>query len=479
MNQTQALAVVCDLALSIGRENTLDALLGNALQRFLFHSGCPVGMVLKRCDEVDWLVCKVVGDHVLARQCDQTMTLPTELQREGHYTVTTLLRLPTVRHYGYALRLEIDDEYLLLLLSEQAVSHSLPLCQIFKPVLGNLGQAIRLCRDSEQLAARREQELRSMRRFNESLLHAIPIPVFYKDMSLRFIACNPAFSSLLDLDISDIRGRTAGELWPDACSQPLIAQEQLLLSQGVAQQRECQVCNRAGDKRKIIYFCDLFYDPRGQRAGLIGAFVDITEIRDGEARQRELLADSVSALSTAMLHRDRSTAGHEQRVSDLAIAIGKAMNLDADRLEGLKLAAMVHDIGLIQVPAEIITRPRRLSECEFALIKLHSEAGYDILKDIHFPWPLADIALQHHENIDGSGYPHGLKGDEILLEARIIRVADSIDAMLSHRPFRRCYTLDHALSELCRYKGSRYDPQVVDVCQALFAAGFSFNDRME
>jgi putative nucleotidyltransferase with HDIG domain len=191
----------------------------------------------------------------------------------------------------------------------------------------------------------------------------------------------------------------------------------------------------------------------------------------------ELLRQTVAALSSAMLHRDPTTANHQKNVAKLSVAIGKILGLDAQRLEGLQLAALVHDIGQIQIPAEIMARARKLSNEEFELIKMHSEAGYAILYDIPFPWPIAEIVYQHHENLDGSGYPRQLTNDEIMLEAKIIRVADSMEAMLSHRPFRRAYDKEFAFVELHKFSGKYYDPDVLDACFRLFKEhNFSFSE---
>lgn len=197
---------------------------------------------------------------------------------------------------------------------------------------------------------------------------------------------------------------------------------------------------------------------------------DITERKRVERqlaeRGRELnqaLVQAVGALSSVMVHRDITVAGHETRVRDLALRIGRELGLDDNRLEGLALAAMVHDIGQIQVPTEIINRPRALIPEERALVELHPEAGYDILKDITFPWPVAELVRQHHENFDGSGYPRGLAGDAILLEARILRVADAVEAMLAHRPFRRAWPREHVIAELRQGAGSWFDPRVAAI----------------
>jgi len=156
------------------------------------------------------------------------------------------------------------------------------------------------------------------------------------------------------------------------------------------------------------------------------------------------------------------------RAAELAAAIGAELGFDEARIEGLKLAALVHDIGKIQVPAEILMRPRNLSNEEFGLVQLHAENGYQILKDVAFPWPLAEIVHQHHENFDGGGYPRGLAGEQILLEARIVRVVDSVESMLTHQPYRRAYDVEHAVASLQSGKNTLYDPNVVDVCLRIF-----------
>lgn len=209
-------------------------------------------------------------------------------------------------------------------------------------------------------------------------------------------------------------------------------------------------------------------------AKLASALSDLEEaqlvVERKNAALQEMFRQTISALTTAMAHRDLTTAGHEQQVCDLAVAIGRELGFDEFRLEGLSVAAMVHDVGQMQIPAEILTRPRRLSPEELDLVKMHVESSYQILEKIPFPWPVAEIVYQHHENMDGSGYPRGLSGDQILLEARIIRVADSMEAMLSHRPFRRALPIEKALAQLEAGKGMHYDPAVVDVCTRIIRA---------
>lgn len=166
--------------------------------------------------------------------------------------------------------------------------------------------------------------------------------------------------------------------------------------------------------------------------------------------------------------RDPYTAGHEERVAKISVAIGKEMGLDEHRLEGLKVGGHLHDLGKMSIPVEILSKPTHLTPFEFELIKQHPQAGYDVLKDVGFPWPVDIIALQHHERIDGSGYPNGLKGDEISLEARIIAVADVVESMSSHRPYRPSLGIERALAEIERGRGTIYDAVVVDNCLRLF-----------
>ena len=187
-------------------------------------------------------------------------------------------------------------------------------------------------------------------------------------------------------------------------------------------------------------------------------------------------SETLQAMAMIVEMRDPYTAGHQQRVAQLACAIAKEMGLTEDEITGLRLAGLIHDIGKVRVPAEILTNPNRLSEAEFSMIKLHPSLGYDVLKNIDLPWPVAQIIHQHHERIDGSGYPLGLSGEEILIEARILAVADVVEAISSHRPYRPALGLDYALKEITKNKGKLYDPTAVNTCLRLFRElGFEFN----
>jgi putative nucleotidyltransferase with HDIG domain len=175
--------------------------------------------------------------------------------------------------------------------------------------------------------------------------------------------------------------------------------------------------------------------------------------------------------------RDPYTSGHQQRVADLARAIAHRMGLDPDRIEGIHAAGILHDIGKLTIPAEILTKPAKLNELEYSLVKVHPQTGYDILKGIEFPWPLPEMVLQHHERLDGSGYPQGLSGEDIMLEARILTVADVVEAMSSFRPYRAALGMDEALAEIRKGAGTLYDERVVAACIEVVEGGFDLEAK--
>ncbi len=192
------------------------------------------------------------------------------------------------------------------------------------------------------------------------------------------------------------------------------------------------------------------------------------KLLESEKKLRTSLLDSIMAIASMVEMRDPYTAGHQRRVAQIAVAIAKQLQLPDNQIEGIHLAAIVHDVGKIKVPAEILCKPGSLTVNEYNLIKEHPQTGYDILKSIDYPWAIADIVLQHHERLNGSGYPNGLIGDEILLEAQIIAVADVVESMMSHRPYRAGLGLDRGLAEITSKKDSFFNSDVVDVCLKLF-----------
>ena len=210
-------------------------------------------------------------------------------------------------------------------------------------------------------------------------------------------------------------------------------------------------------------------------ASEMGILRDITRRKKAEEKLKKSLetlqntfVKTIDALVSALERRDPYTAGHQKRVAYLVCEIAEEMGLSKGKIEGIRMAGSVHDIGKIQIPTEILIKPEHLSDIELIMIKMHPQVGYDILKEIDFPYPVARIILQHHERIDGSGYPEGLSGDKILLETRILAVADVIEAMSAYRPYRPSLGVPSALEEVKKYKGKLYDPEVVDACFRLF-----------
>jgi PAS domain S-box-containing protein/putative nucleotidyltransferase with HDIG domain len=202
------------------------------------------------------------------------------------------------------------------------------------------------------------------------------------------------------------------------------------------------------------------------------------EVQHSLEKLKKALDGTVLAVANTMEMRDPYTAGHQRQVAQLAGDIAQEMGFSAERVEGMRVLGCLHDIGKIAIPAEILSKPGSLSPMEFTLIKDHPRVGYEIIKDIDFPFSLAEGILQHHERLDGSGYPQGISGSDIILEAKILGVADVVEAMASHRPYRRSLGIDQALEEISRNRGILYDPEVVDICLNLFTEkGFSFSNQ--
>ena len=198
---------------------------------------------------------------------------------------------------------------------------------------------------------------------------------------------------------------------------------------------------------------------------------ELDERQRAQAALERALESTIEAVASTIEMRDPYTAGHQRRVAEIAVAIGRELGLDEDRLNGLRVAGTIHDIGKIAIPAEILTRPGRIGPLEMDIIRAHAADGCDILKGVDFPWPVTDMVRHHHERMDGSGYPDGLCGDEILMEARILAVADVVEAIASDRPYRAALGIDVAMSEIQAKRGTAFDERVVDACRLLVAEG--------
>ncbi|MCD6181503.1 MAG: HD-GYP domain-containing protein [Candidatus Cloacimonetes bacterium] len=235
-------------------------------------------------------------------------------------------------------------------------------------------------------------------------------------------------------------------------------------------------------------FCNIVGVPLFSDTHFDGAVVLLTNMTEQIRAEQQLkksydiLKNSTEKIIQAMARtsemRDPYTAGHQKRVQELALAIGHYMHITSEQMEGVKFAGIIHDIGKIAVPSDILSKPGKINPMEFEVIKNHSQVGYELLSEISFPWPIAEIVYQHHERVDGSGYPNKLTGENILLEAKILAVADTVEAMTSHRPYRPALGIELALKEISEHKGTYFEPIVVDACMALFSESkFTFTQE--
>jgi len=327
-----------------------------------------------------------------------------------------------------------------------------------------------------------EENVKNTKDELQMIMDSVPAIIFYKDIEGRFIRVNKTLADSLKIPLKDIVGKTPEELFPREQAENMRKDDKEVIISGKVKRNIIQPYTTPDGIRLLIIDKIPYRDKEGKVTGVIGLAKDITvqrkseeELQQSYQKLKKSLEASIETMSRIVEVKDPYTAGHQQRVSQLTKAIAKELNLSQDKIEGIRVASLIHDIGKISVPTEILSKSTTLSDIEFSLIKEHSRIGYDILKAIDFSYPVANIVLQHHEKINGSGYPGGLKGDEILLEAKIICVADVVEAMSSHRPYRPALGIDKALEEISKNEGILYDPEVVDACLKLFKEkGFKF-----
>jgi PAS domain S-box-containing protein/putative nucleotidyltransferase with HDIG domain len=284
--------------------------------------------------------------------------------------------------------------------------------------------------------------------------------------------------AILDLygydDIEELRSTPVKKRYtPASYTEFQLRKKKRMNGEDYPSKYEISIITKTGEIRHLqVFRKEILWDGQKQFQAI---YQDITERKKAEDKLRETLSGLhnalsgiIQVLSAVSEKRDPYTAGHQRRVADLAQAIAQELGLSPDRVEGIRVAGVIHDIGKLSIPAEILSKPARLSEMEYKMIQSHAQVGHDILGEVKFAWPIAKMILQHHERMDGSGYPQGLKGDDILLESRILAVSDVVEAMASHRPYRSALGIEAALKEIENNKGLLYDPAVVSACLTLF-----------
>ncbi|MDD8021028.1 MAG: PAS domain S-box protein [Acidobacteriota bacterium] len=295
------------------------------------------------------------------------------------------------------------------------------------------------------------------------------------DENFKIVYCNGELIQNLDYHVDEILGHDFRDFL-DEESRPLVADHYRRRQRGekVPPRYEFNIVRKDGVKRRVEISSEVIKNAAGKMR-TVAQLLDITERKKAEELNHEMMRNlrrslnsTINVIALTVEARDPFTSGHQRRVADLARTIATEMGLPKDSVEAIRSAAIIHDLGKIHVPADILNKPSKLSEIEYKFIKSHPRVAYDILKDIEFPWPVAKIIYQHHERWNGSGYPQGLSGKNILPEARILAVADVVEAMASHRPYRPPLGIEKALEELRENKGKLYDPDVVDACFRVF-----------
>lgn len=315
-------------------------------------------------------------------------------------------------------------------------------------------------------------ELQRQQRIAEEAMRQSASAITILDPELNFIYTNHAFTELFGYTSDEAKQNTIALIAPPPDVATLHrSQIKEQVDRHHHYRGELIRRHKDGELIPVYISAAALFDHNDKLIGYVSSYNDMRALKQSERRLRQALTDTITAISHTIEKRDPYTAGHQERVAELAVAIAHQMGLDTDRVEGIYLGSLIHDIGKIYIPSEILNRPGKLSEYEFGLIKSHPEVGYEIIKDVQFDWPIPDMVYQHHERIDGSGYPQGLKGEEICLEAKIIAIADIVEAMTSHRPYRPGLGLEPALAQIEQEAGTTLDGEIVACCLKLFHEG--------
>lgn len=319
----------------------------------------------------------------------------------------------------------------------------------------------------------------------DQIFQALKDGLIVIDRNFNIVYFNRAFSIMSGISEKKLIGSKCYDLFPGPLCQnsncPIAK-----IGKGVEQlsydgDKHCM----SGKHISCVVKASPLRDEEGKTVGIVETITDVSllkqtqqELFESRERLRKAMGGIIQAMSLTIEKRDPYTAGHQRRVAKLCRAIGTELGLDWERIQGLRMAAAIHDLGKIHVPAAILNKPGKLSNHELGIIRQHSQTAYEILKGIDFPWPLAEAIYQHHERLDGSGYPRGLKSDEIILESRILAVADVVESMSSFRPYRKELGMEKAIAELKSKSGILYDPEIVKIClEILIEYGFDFKTK--
>jgi len=357
-------------------------------------------------------------------------------------------------------------------------------CEVSSAPLLHDGKAAAVISVARDITERKETEewLLRERSMVDRIMRTSPAGITVADRDGRIVFANKRAEEILGLSIDKIIGLTYDSpKWriTDFDGNPF-PMEKLPFAQVISSGSSVYGIRHtigSPDGRRVYLSINgaPISDEKGNINDVVFTIDDVTEQRRAEEKigetieqLRKNIDDTIRAMAMIVEERDPYTAGHQERVANLSVAIAQDLNLYEEQINGIRMAGMIHDIGKMKVPGDILSKPTQLSHIELELIKTHAEVGYRILGTIAFPYPVAKIAYQHHERINGSGYPQGLKGDEILIEARILAVADVVEAMASHRPYRPALGIDAALEEIEKNRGVLYDDTVADACLRLF-----------
>lgn len=327
-----------------------------------------------------------------------------------------------------------------------------------------------------------EESLKISEEFSSSLMEdsANPIIVFNADTSIRYV--NKAHKNITGFKSSEILGKKPPfPWWPKGLENKIRKKFNEYLKKGL-NKYELLFNNKKGEKLWVEISGKPVFS-NGKLNYIISNWVDVTDrkimednLKVSYHKLQKILEGTIHTLAGIVEIKDPYTSSHQKRVSKLAVAISNELGIESKIIEGIRIAANIHDIGKINIPASILSKPGKLSNIEFDMIKTHSQAGYEMIKEIEFPMPIAEIILQHHEKLDGSGYPRGLKDKDIMFEAKILTVTDVVEAMSSDRPYRPALGLDKAIEEIKKNKGILYDPVIVDACiKVITKKGFRFD----